>query len=69
MNTITPKSGLFLIGSCVAAIAAVGSVFELASGNPDLGSLATSVILVTSIPLGGFLFYAAVRDANASANR
>jgi len=25
-------------GLCVAAIAAVGSIFELASGEPDLGS-------------------------------
>jgi len=63
---MTPKSGLFLGGSCVAAIAAVGSVFELASGQPDLGVAVTSVILAISIPLCGFLFYAAVRDANAA---
>ena len=66
MNIMTPKSGLFLGGSCVAAIAAVGSIFELASGEPDLGNLATSIILAISIPLGGFLFFAAVRDANAN---
>ena len=65
MNTITPKSGLFLGGSCVAAIAAVGSIFELASGEPDLGGLVTGFILAVSIPLGVFLFYAAVRDTNA----
>ena len=65
MNTITPKSGLFLGGSCVAAIAAVGSIFELASGEPDLGGLVTGLILAVSIPLGVFLFYAAVRDTNA----
>ena len=63
---MTPKSGLFLGGSCVAAIAAVGSIFELASGEPDLGSLATSIILAISVPLGGFFFFAAVRDANAN---
>jgi hypothetical protein len=63
---MTPKSGLLLGGSCVAAIAAVGSIFELASGEPDLGNLATSIILTISIPLGGFLFFAAVRDANAN---
>lgn len=63
---MTPKSGLFLGGSCVAAIAAVGSIFELASGEPDLGSLATSIILAISVPLGGFLFFEAVRDANAN---
>jgi len=61
---MTPKSGLLLGGSCVAAIAAVGSIFELASGEPDLGSLATSIILAISIPLG-ISFFAAVRDANA----
>ncbi|PPS43514.1 hypothetical protein [Chroococcidiopsis sp. TS-821] len=66
MTTMTPKSGLFLGGSCVAAIAAVGSVFELSSGQPDLGVTATSVILAISIPLTGFLFYAAVRDAKAA---
>lgn len=63
---MTPKSGLLLAGSCVAAIAAVGSMFELASGEPNLGGLATSVILAISIPLGGFFFFAAVRDANAN---
>ncbi|MBW4640555.1 MAG: hypothetical protein KME05_20460 [Gloeocapsa sp. UFS-A4-WI-NPMV-4B04] len=63
---MTPKSGLLLAGSCVAAIAAVGSMFELASGQPNLGGLATSVILAISVPLGGFFFFAAVRDANAN---
>lgn len=63
---MTPKSGLFLSGSCVAAIAAVGSIFELASGVPKLGSLTTAIILILSIPLGGYLFFAAVRDANAN---
>jgi len=64
VNTLTPKSALFLGSSCVAAIAAVGSVFELASGEPDLGVLVTAIILVISIPLGGYFFYAAVRNAN-----
>lgn len=66
MNIITPKIGLFLAGSCVAAIAAVGSIFELASGEPDLGSLNTAIILVITVPLGAFLFFAAVRSANAN---
>lgn len=60
----SPKSGLLLFGSCVAAIAAVGSVFELSSGEPDLGNLATGIILAASIPLSVFCFYAAVRNAN-----
>lgn len=66
MNTMTPKSGLFLGGSCVTAIAAVGSVFELASGQPDLGNINTTIILAISIPLTVFFFFAAVRDANAN---
>ncbi|BAY23048.1 hypothetical protein NIES2100_28120 [Calothrix sp. NIES-2100] len=60
---LTPKSGLFLAGSCVSAIAAVGSVFELSYGQPDLGFQATAIILILSIPLTGLFFFAAVRDA------
>ncbi|MEP0872123.1 hypothetical protein NDA01_20110 [Trichocoleus desertorum AS-A10] len=63
---MTPKSGVFLGGSCVAAIAAVGSVFELSSGKPDLGGLVTGVILAISIPLTVVFFLAAVRDARAN---
>jgi hypothetical protein len=63
---VTPKSGVLLGGSCVAAIAAVGSIFELSSGNPQLGTLATGIILVLTIPLTGILFYAAVQDAKAN---
>lgn len=63
---LTPKSALLLLVSCVAAIAAVGSIFELSSGEPDLGVLITSIILGVSIPLVGVTFYAAVRDANAN---
>ena len=66
MNAMTPKSGLFLGGCCIAAIAAVGSIFELSSGNPDLGGLTTSIILAISVPLTGLFFVAAVRDANNS---
>ncbi len=63
---LTPKSGLFLAGSCIAAIAAVGCIFELSSGQPDFGVLPTGGILVVSVPLGVFLFLAAVRDARAN---
>jgi hypothetical protein len=63
---MTPKSGLFLMGSCIAAIASVGSIFELSSGNPQLGALATGIILAAGIPLTGLFFYAAVRDARAN---
>jgi hypothetical protein len=63
---VTPKSGVLLMGSCIAAIAAVGSVFELSSGNPDLGNLTTGVILAACIPLAGGLFWAAVQDTKAN---
>ncbi|MDB9309982.1 hypothetical protein PN471_15340 [Aphanizomenon sp. CS-733/32] len=60
---LTPKSGLFLGGACIAAIAAVGSVFELSYGEPDFGVPTTAIILALSIPLTVFFFIAAVRDA------
>jgi hypothetical protein len=63
---LTPKSGLFLGGSCVSAIAAVGSVFELSSGQPDLGVQVTAIILALSIPLTALFFVAAVMDARAN---
>lgn len=63
---MTPKSGVFLAGSSIAAIAAVGSVFELSSGEPDLGQGLTSAILALAIPLCLGLFLAAVRDARAN---
>ncbi|NMG07515.1 hypothetical protein [Brasilonema sp. UFV-L1] len=63
---MTPKSGLFLAGSCITAIAAVGSMFELASGQPDFGTQTTAIILAISIPLTGLFFVAAVRDARAN---
>ncbi|MEM7555626.1 MAG: hypothetical protein AAF378_16300 [Cyanobacteria bacterium P01_A01_bin.84] len=66
MYTLTPKSGLFLAGSCISAIAAVGSVFELTSGEPDLGMQTTAIILGICIPLTGLFFFAAVRDAKAN---
>lgn len=62
----TPLSNLLLAGCCIAAIAAVGSVFELSSGQPDLGVLATSIILSLSIPATAALFYAAVKVARAN---
>jgi hypothetical protein len=60
---LTPKSGLLLLVSCVSAIAAVGCVFELTSGQPDLGNQNTAIILAVSIPLTVLAFLAAVRDA------
>ncbi|MBR8833628.1 MAG: hypothetical protein DSM106950_06210 [Stigonema ocellatum SAG 48.90 = DSM 106950] len=63
---MTPKSGLFLACSCIAAIAAVGSIFELSSGQPDLGNQLTAIILVFSLPLTGLFFVAAVKDTKAN---
>ncbi len=63
---MTPKSGVFLLLCCITAIAGVGSAFELTSGNPDLGSTNTTIILIASIPLTILLFIAAVKDTKAS---
>ncbi|HIK43845.1 MAG TPA: hypothetical protein IGR64_03050 [Leptolyngbyaceae cyanobacterium M65_K2018_010] len=63
---MTPKSGLYLAGSCIAAIAAVGSIFELSSGSPDWGTGPTTLVLGLCLPLVGVLFYAAVKDAKAN---
>jgi len=63
---MTPKSGLFLIVSCIAAIAAVGSIFELSYGDPRYGILITSLILSASIPLTGAALWAAIRDSRAN---
>ncbi len=63
---LTPKSGVLLMGSCIAAIAAVGSVFELSYGDPELGFTTTGIILAASIPLTAVLFWAAVLDARAN---
>ncbi|MCY7391214.1 MAG: hypothetical protein LH647_06870 [Leptolyngbyaceae cyanobacterium CAN_BIN12] len=63
---MTPKSGILLAGSCITAIAAVGSVFELSSGKPELGGWVTGVILALSIPLTIVCFLTAVRDTRAN---
>ncbi|MFZ4667037.1 MAG: hypothetical protein ACOYME_11480 [Prochlorotrichaceae cyanobacterium] len=60
---MTPMSGLFLALTCIAAIAGVGSVFELSYGEPQLGTTLTSVILVLSIPITALCFLVAVRSA------
>ncbi|MBR8830809.1 MAG: hypothetical protein N5P05_001045 [Chroococcopsis gigantea SAG 12.99] len=63
---MTPKSGILLLVSCVAAIAAVGCVFELTSGQPELGATTTSAILALSIPLTALSFWWAVQDTRAN---
>ncbi|MFN6339363.1 MAG: hypothetical protein ACK41W_11665 [Cyanobacteriota bacterium] len=47
---IKPLAGLCLALACVLGIAATGSVFELAYGDPDLGAQTTRLILLTSLP-------------------
>lgn len=66
MISMTPKSGVCLLLCCITAIAAVGSVFELSSGNPELGSMVTGLILAASIPLTVLLFWIAVQDTKAN---
>jgi hypothetical protein len=63
---VTPKSGVFLLGCCITAIAGVGSVFELSSGAPDLGNATTGAILASSIPLTILFFWLAVQDTRAN---
>ncbi len=45
-----PLAGLFLALACVLGIAATGSVFELAYGNPELGLATTRLILAAALP-------------------
>jgi hypothetical protein len=45
-----PLAGLLLALACVLGIAATGSIFELAYGDPDLGVVPTRWILGLSLP-------------------
>ena len=45
-----PLAGLFLALAFVLGIAATGSLFELAYGDPELGVPATGTILGLSLP-------------------
>ena len=63
---MTPKSGVLLLLSCIAAIAGVGCVFEISSGEPDLGNTTTGLILAASLPLTALFFWAAVKDTRAN---
>lgn len=63
---MTPKSGALLGLACLTAIAAVGCMFELSSGDPDWGTAPTAIILALSIPSGILAFIAAVKDARAN---
>ncbi|MEB3318730.1 MAG: hypothetical protein VKO39_11400 [Cyanobacteriota bacterium] len=45
-----PLAGVFLALACILGIAATGSVFEIAYGDPDLGLETTRLILLASLP-------------------
>ena len=47
---LKPLAGLLLALACLLGIAATGSVFELAYGEPDLGVATTRAILAASLP-------------------
>ena len=59
-----PLAGVMLALACILGIAATGSVFELAYGDPDLGQATTLVILGLSLPgtLGALLLAIRIND-------
>jgi hypothetical protein len=59
----TPITGFCLLGASISAIAAVGSVFELSSGTPELGMAVTGSILAAAIPLTVIFFMTAVKNS------
>ena len=56
-----PLAGVFLALACVLGIAATGSVFELAYGNPELGPSTTGWILGLSAPATVVALLVAIR--------
>jgi hypothetical protein len=62
---IPTKSGVLLALSCIAAIASVGCVFELSSGDPTYGMTTTVGILTFSLPFGVWSFVEAAKAAKA----
>lgn len=62
---VNPKSYLYLGVACVAFIAVTGCIFELSSGEAQLGFIPTLIILSLSIPLGLGTFIAAVKAGRA----
>ncbi|KAK9902255.1 hypothetical protein WJX75_009757 [Coccomyxa subellipsoidea] len=69
---------VYLLGSALVAIAAVGSIFEFANRNPIFGVLPPDNFLwapillffsITGFPSAGFLFFKAITAANKEADR
>jgi len=58
---IKPLAGLLLALASVLGIAATGSVFELAYGDPDLGVTTTRLILGACLPGTVLALLAAIR--------
>nr|WP_253276407.1 hypothetical protein [Synechococcus sp. PCC 6312] len=58
---VNPKSYFYLGVACVAFIAVTGCIFELSSGDAQLGLIPTIIILSLSVPLGLGTFIAAVK--------
>ena len=56
-----PLAGLLLALACVLGIAATGSIFELAYGDPDLGLMTTRLILGLSLPGSALALLVAIR--------
>ncbi|MBW4697208.1 MAG: hypothetical protein KME03_04785 [Aphanocapsa lilacina HA4352-LM1] len=62
-----PIKAYALLGiSCVTAIAAVGSVFELASGVPRFGTATTAIILTLSGIATPIIFWLAIKEGRAT---
>jgi hypothetical protein len=68
MQSMYVKAQLFLGVSVIAAIAFVGCIFELTSGEPKWGSTLTLLILGGSLPLAIATFLQAVKLAKSSMN-
>ncbi|MFN3926929.1 MAG: hypothetical protein ACK4QL_06325 [Pseudanabaenaceae cyanobacterium] len=60
------RAQLLLGLAMLAAISFVGCIFELASGEPDLGTTTTWAILLVSAPVGVVAFIKAVQLARAN---
>mmetsp|Transcript_38919 Transcript_38919/g.56811 ORF Transcript_38919/g.56811 Transcript_38919/m.56811 type:complete len:186 (+) Transcript_38919:143-700(+) len=58
-------SPILLASSMVLAIASIGSLFNLISGQTTLGFAPTVAIVVVGLPTCLFLFYAAIRKGTA----
>ncbi len=66
MNSTYIKAQLLLGAAIVAAIAFVGCIYELSSGEPDWGAGITWGILALSLPICVACFVGAVQLAKAS---